>query len=108
MSTASTPIQPAPPPSRMITSDRHLSWDRCVNARDVGGHAGSEGRSIAYRALVRADTLDHLTGEGWEALVAYGTRTIVDLRSTAERRPRSLPAGIEEHHVPLLEAADFA
>ena len=92
----------------MITPDRHLSWDRCVNARDLGGYAGSGGRSIVDGALVRADTLDHLTAQGWEALVAHGTRTVVDLRSTAERGPRKLPAGIEEHHVPLLEAADFA
>jgi len=92
----------------MITPDRHLSWDRCVNARDLGGYAGSGGRSIIQGALVRADTLDHLTAQGWEALVEHGARTIVDLRSTAERRLRSLPAGIEEYHVPLLEAADFA
>jgi protein tyrosine/serine phosphatase len=87
---------------------RHLTWDRCFNVRDLGGHAGSGGQPTAQGALVRADTLDHLTSSGWEALVAHGARTIVDLRSSGERRSRPLPAGVEERHVPLLEAADFA
>ena len=92
----------------MSILDRHLIWDRCVNARDLGGHTGAHGRATVQGAVIRSDTLDHLTPEGWEALVAYGTQTIVDLRSTAERRPRPVPTGIEEHHVPILEAADFA
>jgi protein tyrosine/serine phosphatase len=92
----------------MSISDRHLSWDRCYNVRDLGGQAAGDGRSTTWGALVRADTLDHLTSRGWEALVAHGVGTIVDLRSTGERRSRPVPAGIEERHVPLLEAADFA
>jgi protein tyrosine/serine phosphatase len=86
----------------------HLEWDRCFNVRDLGGHQGSGGRLTATGALVRADSLDHLTSRGWEAFVAHGARTIVDLRSSGERRSRPLPSGVEERHVPLLEAEDFA
>jgi protein tyrosine/serine phosphatase len=87
--------------------DRHLSWDRCVNVRDLGGQPTADGRTTAMGAVVRADTLDHLTSRGWEALLAHGVRTIVDLRATSERRTRPLPEGLEELHVPLLEEADF-
>jgi protein tyrosine/serine phosphatase len=91
-----------------VTADRHLAWDRCFNVRDVGGHPAAGGRQTAWGALVRSDTLDHLTGGGWEALLAHGVRTVVDLRSTGERGSRPLPTGLEDRHVPLLEEADFA
>jgi protein-tyrosine phosphatase len=36
------------------------------------------------RAIVRADSVRRLTQAGWDALVAYGIRTILDLRQTWE------------------------
>ena len=48
----------------------------------------------AKGAVVRADSLDHLTGSGWSALEAYGVRTIVDLRNDESRRwPSFTPTG---------------
>jgi protein-tyrosine phosphatase len=89
-------------------SDRNLHWAGCFNARDLGGLRAADGRAIRQGALVRSDGLHRLTADGWSALVAYGIRTIVDLRNDHEigadlaRRP----AELSTVHVPLDDAAD--
>jgi protein-tyrosine phosphatase len=53
---------------------------------------------------VRADSVRNLTDEGWEALVEYGIRTIVDLRLHSERAedpPRDVPVDVV--HISLVE-----
>ena len=42
------------------------------------------GRAVRRGAVVRADALDRLTARGWDALVAHGVRTAVDLRNDDE------------------------
>lgn len=75
---------------------RHLRWEGCFNARDLGGLAAAGGGRTRWGALVRADSLGALTAEGWDSLVAHDVRTIVDLRNDDERsadaspRPESL------------------
>jgi protein-tyrosine phosphatase len=61
-----------------------LNWARCNNVRDVGGYPAAGGRQIRPRALVRADSLSLLDAAGRAALVTYGVRTIIDLRSADE------------------------
>ena len=85
------------PPSRT------LLWDGCVNVRDLGGHPTEDGSETRYRRIVRADSVRGLSDAGWEALVAYGVRRIIDLRwheELAEDPPRELP--VEVVHIPLL------
>jgi protein-tyrosine phosphatase len=85
----------------MLSSDgsRELSWDGCVNARDLGGL----GRARPG-ALVRMEAPARLTAAGWAAAWAYEVRTVVDLRDPSEvrsapdRAPR--PAGITTVPVP--------
>jgi protein-tyrosine phosphatase len=78
---------------------RELSWDGCVNARDLGGL----GR-VRPGALVRMEAPTRLTAAGWAAAWAYGVRTVIDLRDPGEARsapdqaPR--PAGITTVPVP--------
>ena len=43
------------------------------------------GGRIRPGALVRADTLEGLTADGWAALLEHGVRTVVDLRNDDER-----------------------
>jgi protein-tyrosine phosphatase len=53
---------------------------------------------------VRADSVRQLTDEGWRAVVDYGVRTIVDLRSNeelAEDPPAELP--VEAVHVSFFD-----
>lgn len=63
---------------------RRLDWDGCYNARDVRGYETTGGRTVRWRALLRADNLSRLTPEGRDALIATGVRTIIDLRSPYE------------------------
>lgn len=85
---------------------RDLVWDGCFNVRDLGGHPTEDGRETRFGAYVRADSVERLTDAGWQALVDYGVRTVVDLRLAEERQvdpPAGLP--IVSLHRPLV--ADF-
>jgi hypothetical protein len=91
-----------------VMLDRNLDWEGCFNARDLGGLPTVEGRRTRWGAVVRSDSLDHLTTAGWSALEAHGIRTIVDLRNDEEleyeAQPR--PDAITPVHVPLDDIAD--
>jgi protein-tyrosine phosphatase len=76
---------------------RRLAWDDCVNARDLGGYPTGDGRETRWGAVVRSDSLAALTPAGRDALLAYGVRSVVDLR---------LPAEIEAHPNPFAEPGD--
>jgi protein-tyrosine phosphatase len=84
--------------------DRRLVWDGCVNVRDLGGLPTEDAGETRFRAVVRADNVTLLSDEGWNALVDYGVRRIVDLRhddeATADPAHRG---GVEVVHAPLVE-----
>jgi hypothetical protein len=63
-------------------NDRELSWDGCVNVRDLGGLG-----QVRPGAVVRMEQPRRLTEAGWAAAWAYGVRTVVDLRDPDEREP---------------------
>jgi hypothetical protein len=69
-----------------MARDRHLDWEGCCNARDLGGLSTTDGRTTRWGAVARSERLDELTAAGWSALEAHGIRTIVDLRNHDERR----------------------
>jgi protein-tyrosine phosphatase len=81
---------------------RTLSWDGCLNARDLGGHPTEDGGETQFRRVVRSDSLRHLSDEGWRALVDYGVGRIVDLRYHSELAddPRDR-IEVDVVHVPL-------
>jgi len=82
---------------------RHLDWDGCFNARDLGGLPAAAGREVRWGAVVRSDALDRLTEAGWAAVEAHGVRTVIDLRNEDER-PGDLalrPASITTIELPL-------
>jgi len=62
-------------------NDRILVWDGCNNVRDLGGLWIGNGRTTQWGAVVRSDTPARLTATGWQALYAYGIRTIITLRT---------------------------
>jgi protein-tyrosine phosphatase len=82
---------------------RHLDWDGCFNVRDLGRLGASGGRETRWGAVVRADSLDQLTGAGWAAVSEHGVRTVIDLRNEDERAPDEAPrpSGVSTMHVPL-------
>jgi protein-tyrosine phosphatase len=75
-----------------------LSWDGCVNVRDLGGLG-----QVRPGAVVRMEAPKRLSEAGWAAAWAYGVRTVVDLRDDDEREPDQAPrpTGITTVHVPL-------
>ncbi|MBO2450932.1 tyrosine-protein phosphatase [Actinomadura barringtoniae] len=73
----------------------------------MGGLRTTDGRATRPAALVRSGMLDRLTAQGWSELLAYGVRTIVDLRNDEERTVLP-PPPLTCVHVPLDDPADTA
>ena len=63
---------------------RHLAWPDCYNARDLGGLPTVDGQETRWQSVIRSDIVNRLTKKGQQALIAYGVRTIIDLRSPQE------------------------
>ena len=75
---------------------RDLAWDGCYNVRDLGGLPTAHGAETVRGRIVRADNLDLLTRDGWQALWDLGVRTVIDLRNEEECRPAvTRPAGLK-------------
>ena len=68
---------------------RHLAWPQCYNTRDLGGLPARDGKVTRWRSVIRSDMLNRLTETGQQALLDYGVKTIIDLRSPqeAEKEP---------------------
>lgn len=92
----------------MPTAKRHLDWPGTWNARDLGGLPTGEGGQTRFGAVVRSEHLLHLTPEGWQALLDYGVRTVVDLRTTgeADRERQAVPADVDLVAVRLEDDLD--
>jgi protein-tyrosine phosphatase len=60
-------------------NSRILTWDGCINVRDLGGIPTREGGLTRRGAVVRSDTPSKLTPAGWTTLHDYGIRTIITL-----------------------------
>lgn len=83
---------------------RDLVWDGLLNVRDLGGHPTEDGEETRYGAVIRADSVRKLSDAGWAAVVEYGVKTIVDLRTDEELAadpPAELPVRVV--HVQTLE-----
>lgn len=90
--------------------NRDLTWEGCLNARDLGGLYTADGSMTTTGAIVRSDNPAFLTSAGWRALRAYGIRTIVALRTEGtnddEIDPTTLPADISMQHVFVEDGTD--
>ncbi|MFJ2780797.1 tyrosine-protein phosphatase [Kitasatospora sp. NPDC087315] len=60
---------------------RHIVFDQLHNFRDLGGYSASDGRSVRWGRLYRADSLGRLGSPAdLERFRALGVRTVIDLR----------------------------
>ena len=93
-----------------LLAGRELAIDGLLNARDLGGLVTGDGRVTRRGALIRAANLSNLTPAGHQALVDYGVRTVIDLRTPEEiaARPNKFvgttESPIELLHLPLISA----
>ena len=77
---------------------RHpLDLQQVFNFRDLGGYATSNGRSVAWGRLYRADGLNRASDADVELLRTIGLKTIVDLRTHSE---------LDEHGTAAAESLD--
>lgn len=68
-----------------------LTWEGCLNSRDVGGLLSADGRRIRVGALLRSDSHNRLTAEGIAAVRAAGIGRILDLRWAREAAQEPSP-----------------
>ncbi len=64
--------------------DRQLGFSGSFNFRDLGGYATTDGRTIRWRTLFRADAVHRLDDTELDQLADLGLRTVVDLRTVSE------------------------
>ncbi|MEU8925994.1 tyrosine-protein phosphatase [Kitasatospora sp. NPDC048545] len=60
--------------------NRHVTFERLHNFRDLGGYRSADGRTVPWRTLYRSDNLGKLRGDDWRTFLDLGIRTVIDLR----------------------------
>jgi protein-tyrosine phosphatase len=63
---------------------RGLELESAENVRDLGGYSTVDGATTQWGRFVRSGDMDHLTQADQQKLVAYGIRTVIDLRMAWE------------------------
>lgn len=91
----------------------NLVFSNLLNVRDLGAYTTREGQPLRQRSLLRADDLCRLTGDGVQALLDYGVRTVIDLRWPADRETHpnffhQKPGLVNHLHISLLGATPDA
>lgn len=93
----------------MAGGTRHLAFASCYNTRDTGGYPTAHGRPVRWRALMRSDTLCRLNATGRADIVAYGVRSVIDIRGTPETLATQHPfmgsavAQVAYQHLPIMD-----
>jgi hypothetical protein len=86
----------------LTTVDRRLACEGVFNLRDLGGYPTVHGRRLRWRVVFRADGLHRATPAD-ATLRRLGWRTVIDLRTTAERDAgRFACDGVDSIHLPIL------
>ena len=69
-----------------IPPGRHLGLERTYNTRDIGGYPTEDGRTTRWKVFLRSDNMHDLSSADQDALIDFGIRTVVDLRTTWETK----------------------
>ena len=72
--------------AEVIPAGRHLELAGVHNVRDLGGYPTENGGQTRWRRFLRSDSVHQLPPASQSALVEYGVRTAIDLRTTREVR----------------------
>lgn len=95
----------------VAAADPHvLATDVLANLRDVGGRTTPDGRTVRRGVAFRSAELRAAAVADDPVVARLGVRTVVDLRTSAERvaAPDVLPAGATGLHADVLAAAPDA
>jgi protein-tyrosine phosphatase len=87
---------------------RSLGLTGAPNARDLGGLAVADGRTVRSGLVFRASALGRLTDPDVAALARLGLGDVLDLRHGSEIEvapPDRLPAGPQVAHIPIFDPA---
>ena len=91
----------------MTVLRRHLLLEGAVNFRDMGGYRTADQRQTRWQVLLRAGDLNTLTIADQQALLDYGIRHVIDLRSLPEIQLKpdvfAQSPHVTYHHLPLIE-----
>jgi len=84
---------------------RLLTLEGSLNFRDLGGYPTTDGRTIHWGKVYRADGLHELTAADHEILTDLGLGLVCDFRSDdeVERDPNLLPEGVEYLRLPVQD-----
>jgi len=88
-----------------MKSTRVLQLAGGFNFRELGGYQTENGRTIKWHRLLRASYLSDLTDEDQQALVDYGVKQVIDLRSKSEREQFTDPAlpQVAHYEIPVFD-----
>ena len=87
---------------------RRIPLERAFNFRDLGGYAATDGRTVRWGLLYRADGIHRIEGGDLARVAALGIRTVLDLRTRGElddhgRVPTEAIDAVYQH-LPLLDS----
>jgi len=60
--------------------DRHVTFEKLHNFRDLGGYRTADGGRVVTGTVYRADSLGKLSAADWEKFLGLGVQTVIDLR----------------------------
>jgi len=80
-----------------LISERILNLQGVSNFRDVGGITNKGGKKIKSGLLFRSAELSRLTAKDLELIKGLNVKTILDLRTTAERQSKLFPINNSDH-----------
>ena len=89
--------------------ERTITFEGCLNFRDLGGYATRDGRVVRWRRLFRSDSLHRMsTADVTRLLEELGVVTVVDLRTRTERErggpvPAESSGTTRSLHVPMID-----
>ncbi len=82
---------------KLVFAEKHLPMAGGYNFRDLGGIKNSEGRSVKWGKLFRADELSNLTEDDVKYLSSIPITSVIDFRAQneARRSPDKLPDTVQ-------------
>lgn len=80
-----------------------LGLKSVVNARDIGGYIGTDGKSIKSGVLLRTGSLDNISDDDIGILRKYNITDVIDFRLPEEKSGNGCLDWVTEHNINLID-----